>query len=140
MAAHCGGDDGSGKDANGCAVEPFGCGENLMLHGAFCAHEEAVGGCAGVGSGAGAVAPSDSAVQGHMRELVSFRLAAQQAADYLLKGPHAGVGGASDCSDARFMREALAEAAAAVAAGNHPFGAVLVRWTAALYCAAATPS
>ena len=86
VSEHCGGDDSS-KDANGFTVEPFGCGENLMLHGAFCAQEAAGGSCAG------AAVAADGAVQGGMHEIASFRLAAQQAADYLLKGVCAVVDG-----------------------------------------------
>merc|ERR1719230_1565989 len=90
-----------------------------MLHGAFVS--------GGDGLGPEVVRENDIDPEAPATEMLAslpaFQVAAQRAAAHLLSNESSGVPSASD---ADFMRQALAEAAAAVAAGNHPFGAVLV--------------
>jgi tRNA(Arg) A34 adenosine deaminase TadA/nucleoside 2-deoxyribosyltransferase len=104
--------DGSARtavcDTDGLTVEPFGCSDNLMLHSAF------------LGNAGPVVADSGSAGGCSIASLAAFRLAAEKAAKYLLEEPN------EIPTDADFMREAIGEATAAMEAGNHPFGAVLV--------------
>jgi nucleoside 2-deoxyribosyltransferase len=93
-------------DANGLTVEPFGCSDNLMLHSAFLGNS-------------GPVVAESGPVDGTIASLTTFRVAAEKAAKHFEE-----LGAIP--TDVDFMKEAIGEASAAMEAGNHPFGAVLV--------------